>query len=215
MSPFEIYKVYTAIINHFHNKKYDYFLYNGKLKNISVSSYEKRKDRYFFEYLSANKLILSKEDLETKLAICHHLERDVYIKNFVNWCAKIKSCGYYWKYVQFTEDPVNTYMTDLNSISDSPRILVDPLYIFKFYTEKKILLETFLFLDNKLSLVKRIMRDYNPVMEEELYFIEKYYPFSSLRTMKNDVLDRCEEVTLRFITQKSDMFPQGGKNVRS
>jgi hypothetical protein len=51
MSPFEVYVNYLGLKNHFTNPKYDYFKYHKKTK-ASITSFNKRKDRYFFERTS-------------------------------------------------------------------------------------------------------------------------------------------------------------------
>ena len=51
MSPFEAYKLYTAIKNHFTTESYDYFKYNGKVR-ASEHTFETRKDKYMFYKLS-------------------------------------------------------------------------------------------------------------------------------------------------------------------
>ena len=51
MTPFEAYKLYTAVKNHFTSESYDYFKYNGKV-NASENSFEVRKDKYKFYKLS-------------------------------------------------------------------------------------------------------------------------------------------------------------------
>jgi len=48
MSPFECYTQYLGLKNHFTNPKYDYFKYHRKTK-ASITSFNKRKDKYFFE----------------------------------------------------------------------------------------------------------------------------------------------------------------------
>jgi hypothetical protein len=51
MSAFEAYKEYIALKNHFTKADYDYIKYNGKT-GIKHASFEKRKDKIFFEKLS-------------------------------------------------------------------------------------------------------------------------------------------------------------------
>lgn len=51
MTPFEAYKLYTAIKNHFTSPSYDYFKYNGKVK-ATEHSFEVRPDKYMFYKLS-------------------------------------------------------------------------------------------------------------------------------------------------------------------
>ena len=52
--PFETYKTYLAMKNHFTKDKYDYHKYRGKSR-ATVQSFYKRKDRFWFEKLARNK----------------------------------------------------------------------------------------------------------------------------------------------------------------
>ena len=51
MMPFETYKTYLAMKQHFTKDKYDYHKYCGRSR-ASLNSFYKRKDRYFFEKMS-------------------------------------------------------------------------------------------------------------------------------------------------------------------
>ena len=48
MSPFECYQHYLSLKSHFTNPKYDFFKYRGKSR-ATMTSFNRRKDRYFFE----------------------------------------------------------------------------------------------------------------------------------------------------------------------
>ena len=54
MTPFEVYCCYLSLKNHFTKKSYDYFKYCGKIKT-TIKSFNKRKDKYFFEKTSRQK----------------------------------------------------------------------------------------------------------------------------------------------------------------
>ena len=54
MMPFDTYKTYLALKNHFTKDNYDYHKYCGKVR-ASVDSFYKRKDRFWFERVSRNK----------------------------------------------------------------------------------------------------------------------------------------------------------------
>ena len=54
VNPFETYKSYLGLKNHFTRDKYDYHKYCGKSK-ASINSFYRRKDRFFFEKLSRQK----------------------------------------------------------------------------------------------------------------------------------------------------------------
>jgi hypothetical protein len=51
MSPFETYQTYLSMKSHFTNSKYDFFKYGGKSR-ATVTSFNKRKDKYWFEKTS-------------------------------------------------------------------------------------------------------------------------------------------------------------------
>ena len=51
VTPFETYKHYLSLKNHFTNPKYDFFRYGAKSR-ASMASFNKRKDKYWFEKTS-------------------------------------------------------------------------------------------------------------------------------------------------------------------
>lgn len=51
MQPFDAYKLFLAIKNHFTKESYDYFKYNGKV-TASFNSFLARKDKYYFSKLT-------------------------------------------------------------------------------------------------------------------------------------------------------------------
>lgn len=51
MSPFECYKEYLSLKQHFTKPNYDYFRYKGKIK-AKQESFNKRKDKIFFQKLA-------------------------------------------------------------------------------------------------------------------------------------------------------------------
>jgi hypothetical protein len=51
VTPFETYQHYLSLKNHFTNPKYDFFKYGAKTR-ASITSFNKRKDKYFFEKTS-------------------------------------------------------------------------------------------------------------------------------------------------------------------
>lgn len=54
MTPFDVYKTYLGLKNHFTKDKYDYHKYCGRTR-ASLQSFYKRKDRYWFEKMSRQK----------------------------------------------------------------------------------------------------------------------------------------------------------------
>mgnify|MGYP001392885781 CR=1 FL=1 len=54
VKPFDVYKSYLGLKNHFTKEKYDYQKYGGKSR-ASLESFYKRRDRFFFEKISRQK----------------------------------------------------------------------------------------------------------------------------------------------------------------
>ena len=54
MTGFDCYRTYLAFKNHFTKDNFDYFKYGGKT-NATTTSFNKRKDKYFFEKMSRQK----------------------------------------------------------------------------------------------------------------------------------------------------------------
>ena len=54
MMPFDAYRCYLSLKNHFTKEKYDYHKYCGKSR-ATVQSFYKRKDRFWFEKLARQK----------------------------------------------------------------------------------------------------------------------------------------------------------------
>jgi hypothetical protein len=51
VTPFETYQHYLSLKNHFTNPKYDFFKYGAKTR-ASITSFNRRRDKYFFEKTS-------------------------------------------------------------------------------------------------------------------------------------------------------------------
>ena len=51
VTPFETYQTYLSMKSHFTNRKYDFFKYGGKSR-ATMTSFNKRKDKYWFEKTS-------------------------------------------------------------------------------------------------------------------------------------------------------------------
>ena len=66
MSPFEVYQNYLSLKSHFSNPKYDYFKYNKKVR-ATLTSFNKRKDKYFFE--KSSRKYSDKEVVEKQVVV--------------------------------------------------------------------------------------------------------------------------------------------------
>lgn len=78
MTPFEAYKCYLAVQQHFKTKSYDYVKYNGSI-GAKQETFESRKDKWFFHKLSKRPDVLG-------WLVANHVDRDKieWIGNLIN-----------------------------------------------------------------------------------------------------------------------------------
>jgi hypothetical protein len=148
MNPFEAYMKYLAMKQHFTQKGYDYFKYNGKT-NASVASFETRKDKYFFHKLS------KKDDVENFLMVNLIDNPQVWIGELFNESADKKYLD--WKKQQ--ESLSYLFKTELNALDEdlNKNFAIDDgqhPYILKQYLRKNISLDTFVIMDDVLKFAK-------------------------------------------------------------
>ena len=104
MTPFEVYKTYLALKNHFTKDNYDYHKYCGKVK-ASLQSFYKRKDRFWFEKLSRQKSEKEVIDFFVSNFVSSGDPQRLWIgdiiregeKTYVLWNGKIQSLAYLFK----------------------------------------------------------------------------------------------------------------------
>jgi len=194
MTPFDVYKTYLALKNHFTKPKYDYFKYAGKSR-ASVESFNKRKDKYWFERLSRQK-----NDEEIK---------DFFLSNFVGvdnpsilWIGELiregESCYKEWTkrqqslrylFTQESEDLLS--QGNLEEILDTSK--QHPIILKKFLSGN-ISIETLTIWDKIFLFGNKFdQKLLDPVWEIVSLKIQKYSPFLNIdiqdykKTLRNIV----------------------------
>jgi hypothetical protein len=190
MTPFDVYKTYLSIKNHFSNPKYDYFKYTGKSR-ASLESFNKRKDRYWFEKLSRQK-----NDEEIK---------NFFISNFVEatdpsslWIGSIIREGHSF-YVDWEKRQQSLkYLFKDQSQDMLSESNLDELFdcsrqhppILKNFLSGKICIETLVIYDKIFLFGKQFDKKLlDPVWETVSLKIKKYSPFLNI-----DVKDYKQEL---------------------
>lgn len=186
MTDFETYKTYLAFKNHFTKKDYDYFKYCGRSR-ASISSFHKRKDRYFFERLSRQK----NDDEIKAYFVANFVECDdpdrLWIgeiirsgeDTYTNWMKRSQSLFYLFK----TEIKVFIRKDNFEELFDCktgnhPEIL-------KKHLQKAISIETITILDLILEFTKKFDKKLtDPVWEFISLRIQKYKPFINIDVEK-------------------------------
>ena len=179
--PFDAYKQYLSLKNHFTKEKYDYHKYCGKSR-ATVQSFYKRKDRFWFEKLARNKD--DKEVVEffisnfitctdpSKLWI-GELIREGEVR-YTSWKKRTQSMSYMFK-GEIEELLSEKKLDDLfSSKSGHPIIL-------KKYLGGDISIETMVILDRILEFRKNFDNDLqDPVWETVSMRMKKYSPFLNI-----------------------------------
>ncbi len=102
--PFEAYRTYLAMKNHFTKPKYDYHKYRGKVRATNAAFY-KRRDRFWFEKFSRQKNDQEVEEFfVANFTSCSDPE-SLWIgevikegeERYTNWKKKIQSLSYIFK----------------------------------------------------------------------------------------------------------------------
>ncbi len=196
--PFDAYKQYLSLKNHFTKEKYDYHKYCGKSR-ATVQSFYKRKDRFWFEKLARNKD--DKEVVEffisnfitctdpSKLWIGELIREGE--GRYTDWKKRNQSLSYIFKgeIESVFEDNNFDSMFVING-SSHPRIL-------KLYLSGDVSIETFVILDRILGFKNQFdSKLSDPVWETVSMRMKKYSPFLNIdvfrykKILKGVVLER-------------------------
>tara|TARA_B100000085_G_scaffold159164_1_gene144702 strand:- start:663 stop:1259 length:597 start_codon:yes stop_codon:yes gene_type:complete len=198
MMPFDAYRCYLSLKNHFTKEKYDYHKYCGKSR-ATVQSFYKRKDRFWFEKLARNK-----NDKEVV---------DFFVSNFITctdpsklWIGEMMREGEdrytEWKkrnqsltYI-FTEE-VESIFSDKNFDSMFTLDGTTHPQILKEYLRKNISIETLVILDQILGFKKEWdSKLTDPVWQSVSLRMRKYSPFLNIdvfrykKILKKSVLEK-------------------------
>jgi hypothetical protein len=150
MGAFECYQTYVALKLHFNSDRYDYFKSEGKTR-ISINSFEKRNDKYFFEKLSTK---YSSKRVEEFLVANLVADGGLWIGEAFNdqavniyheWKKRVQALTYNFK-EEITKLPTGEKFDGLFAIkpNEHPPLL-------RLVLQKEISIETFIILNEILS----------------------------------------------------------------
>ena len=185
VTPFETYRTYLSMKSHFTNPKYDFIKYGGKSR-ATITSFNKRKDKYWFEKTSRKY-----SDQEVI---------DFLLSNFVNatnpqnlWIGEIINSGERtyaeWKMRQqsltymFTEQS-STLLSenDLEKVFNCSK--GHPI-VLKKYLGGEISLETLSILEKVFSFKGKFDKKLkDPVWETVSMKLKKYLPFLNINVFQ-------------------------------
>ena len=181
MTPFETYQTYLSMKSHFTNRKYDFFKYGGKSR-ATMASFNKRKDKYWFEKTSRK---YSDEEIRNFLLanfVSTDNPQNLWIgeiinsgeRNYSQWMKRKQSLTYLFK-EQSNELLSDTNLKEVFDCSKGhPPVL-------KKYLGGEISLETLTILEKVFSFRKEFDKKLkDPVWETVSMKIKKYIPFLNI-----------------------------------
>ena len=181
VTPYETYQTYLSMKSHFTNPKYDFFKYGGKSR-ATVSSFNKRKDKYWFEKTSRK--YSDQEILDFLLSnfITANNPQNLWIgeiinsgeRNYSEWMKRQQSLTYLFK------EQLEELLSEkkLDEVFDCSK--GHPL-ILKKYLGGDLSLETLIILEKIFSFVKKFDKSIkDPVWETVSLKIKKYIPFINI-----------------------------------
>lgn len=186
---FEVYSTYVALKRHF-TSDYDFIKYKGALR-LTVSSYEKRNDKYFFVKISERKdwfeYLLANMIVDPNLWIGKLVQDDQCQKNYIQFKKVIQSLTYIFK----------GDLSKLDDDFDSNLLVHNGQYpkLLTLYMQHEIRLETLVILDDLTGCSKLWEREISdsvvwPSINKKC---QDYKPFLQLcyskEKMKKVVLD--------------------------
>jgi hypothetical protein len=178
VTPFETYQHYLSLKNHFTNPKYDFFKYGAKTR-ASMTSFNKRKDKYFFEKTSRKYSDKEVVDFLVSNFVSADNPQNLWIGEIINsgertyaeWMRRQQSLTYLFK-EQSNEFFSEIKLDDaLNSSRGHPPVL-------KRFLSGNLSLETLIIYDK----IFHFSNDFDkklldPVWETVSLKISKYAPF--------------------------------------
>ena len=181
VTPFETYRTYLSMKSHFTNPKFDFFKYGGKSR-ATMTSFNKRKDKYWFEKTSRKYSDQQILDFLLSNFVIADNPQNLWIgeiinsgeRNYADWMRRKQSLTYLFKEQSEKLLSENELETVFDCSKGHPVIL-------KRYLGGEISLETLTILEKVFSFVKDFdTKLTDPVWETVSLKIRKYIPFINI-----------------------------------
>jgi len=181
VTPFETYQHYLSLKNHFTNPKYDFFKYGAKTR-ASVTSFNKRKDKYWFEKTSRKYNDKEVVDfLVSNFAYSDNVQ-NLWIgslinegeRNYAEWMKRQQSLTYLFK------EQSNELFSE-NKLDDVFNCSKGHPLVLKMFLGGKLSLETFTIYEKIFGFSKDFDKKLlDPVWETVSLKLKKYSPFLNI-----------------------------------
>ena len=184
VTPFETYQTYLSMKSHFTNKKYDFIKYGGKSK-ATMTSFNKRKDKYWFEKTSRKYSDEQITDFLLANFVTTDNPKNLWIGEIINtgertyleWMKRQQSLTYLFR----EQSKELLYEKKLENIFNCSK--GHPI-ILKKYLGGKISLETLSIFEKIFDFRKKFDEKLNdPAWELVSLKIKKYLPFLNINVI--------------------------------
>ena len=182
MNGHKAYSIYSSIKLHFTQESYDAFRYNFKT-NVRAATFERRKDRYFFEKIARR--YPNEDDL--KLFFVDNIVSDkVWIGDMDDTIhekrnAYRQALNYnFEKEIKIIREEAYKYNLDFDGVCKANSNKTDNL-LLNLYMSQKISADTFVIIDHLVSFIKSLrseLKDPLGIVESTLLILSKYQKFS-------------------------------------
>jgi hypothetical protein len=181
VTPFETYQTYLSMKSHFTNKRYDFFKYGGKSR-ATMTSFNKRKDKYWFEKTSRKYSDQEITDFLLANFVTTNTPQNLWIGEIINsgertyadWMRRQQSLTYLFKEQSKKLLSEKELEEVFNCSRGHPPIL-------KKYLGGEISLETLVIFEKIFSFGKKFNRKLkDPVWETVNMKMKKYVPFLNI-----------------------------------
>ena len=186
VQPFDTYKAYLGLKNHFTKEKYDYVKYCGKSR-ASIESFYKRKDRFFFEKISRQKNDDEVIDFFVANFVSCNDPQSLWVgeimrngeDNYTNWKRRTQSLSYVFK-----EEVENIFSgKDFDKMFEV-KGTTHP-QIIKEHLQENISLETLIILEKILGFKKNFDKKLDdPVWKFLSMRMKKYNSFLNINVLQ-------------------------------
>ena len=185
VTPFETYQTYLSMKSHFTNKRYDFFKYGGKSR-ATMASFNKRKDKYWFEKTSRKYSDQEITDFLLSNFVNTDTPQNLWIGEIINsgerkyadWMRRQQSLTYLFKEQSKKLLSEKKLEEVFNCSKGHPPIL-------KRYLGGEISLETLVIFEKIFSFGKKFNRKLkDPVWETVNMKMKKYIPFLNINVFQ-------------------------------
>ena len=181
VTPFETYQSYLSMKSHFTNRRYDFFRYGGKSR-ASMASFNKRKDKYWFEKTSRKYSDGEIVDFLLANFVTTDNPKNLWIGEIINsgertyadWIRRQQSISYIFK-------EESSKLLEENELDELFQIGKGHPIILKKFLGSDISLETFVIFDIIFAFSEKFDEKLlDPVWETVSLKIRKYKPFLNI-----------------------------------